>query len=184
MIMPPDGSQPVILPGDVFLASRESFLFKAIQFVEEIWSSDHHAIYGHAGLIVDQYGKTSEALWRVGYGKISNYKGQKVLIARPVYDIYNDVIIEPIKMVAMYKVINKHHGQFYPVHRLFLHLFKPLAKYFSTGYFVVCSEYVDKYMYYLRTRDGTYKGVTPDNLHDRWRRSSNVRIIYEGEWKW
>jgi hypothetical protein len=142
---------------------------------------DNESQYSHTGIITDPFGATIEALWTVKSQNLwEAYRGVKVLVVRNVY-------MQPEVYAAGFEKIRQHLGQWYPAHRLLLHLVG-LAKWihwdrivcseltakFETG----CAEFLgpDRAAGFLRN----YYGVNPDNLVDRWRESRYYEIVFEG----
>jgi hypothetical protein len=167
--------------GDVFCVhGNMGFVSAGIRCAERFWSKDNEATYGHAGIITDPMGNTLEALWTVKESNINKYKGTRLIIARPLYTNSYKKITESQKKLSITAVKSKHHGQFYPLHRLAFHLVPPLAKYAHLGSRVVCSELVAKYLYLIGARHAVYSGTNPDTLADEWRRWKQFEIIAEG----
>lgn len=169
-----------LLPGDVFCVHGNMGVVSwGIRSVERFHSRDNEATYGHSGIILDRNGNTFEQLWTATTKNISQYIGSKLIVARPTNSLNENEIDESKKLLCMRVLQDKHKGQFYPVHRLALHLIPPAAKYVSCGSRVVCSELVAKYLYNINARHAVYTGVSPDTLADEWHHWSNYDIIFE-----
>lgn len=167
-------------PGDVFCVHGNMGLVSAgIRMVEKIWSKDNEATYGHSGIITDHAGNTLEALWTVKESNISQYKGQKVIIARPTHTLSGKGITEGQKRLAIAAIKAKHLGQYYPIYRLGMHLVRPLAKIRTFGR-LVCSEVTAKNLHLLQVRHSQYEGTNPDMLADEWKHWRNFEIVHEG----
>jgi len=172
-------------PGDVFCVTGSmrgvSWL---IRLAEKFWSTDNKASYGHAGIILDQSGKTFEVLWTARQSDLSSYSGQEIIIARPTVLYGTHIPISPKAVQDTLKtIIDVTQGLPYPVHRLFLHLVPPLAKYASLGRWKVCSELVAEYLKQLGARPFIASGVNPDTLADMFVEWKNFDVIYEGVFK-
>lgn len=170
-----------VLPGDVFCTANPWIVGRMINAAEKVWSKDNRAEYGHAGIIIDTAGTTLEALVTVRHGALSDYKDKPIMIARPTTQM-DGPSINNIPL-AISRVEGNHLGQWYPAWRLILHLFPPLAKYVASKKFLVCSELVAKYLFYLGARHSQYMGTNPDTLADEWKRWRNFEIIFEGVWE-
>ena len=158
--------------GDVFLSKNPMWLGKVINFIQRIWSKDSHSIYSHAGVILDESGRTFESLWTVkSQNLFKAYAGQEVLIAR-----HKDMNPKRV-FVALKYIHNIHDKDFYPFYRLFFHLLPPLAK-ISTGS-VVCSELVALFLEKCGLM-GWHNGCNPDNLHDMVKFHKGWSVIFEG----
>lgn len=168
--------------GDIFLSANSWIIGRAILAVEKFWSTDDSAQYGHGGLIISPQGDTFEALWRTKQNHLDFYLGRKVMIVRPELTMSQTEIPSGAKVTALEELMLMHAGDVYPVHRLILHLLPPLAKIFSSGRFVVCTELVAKYLSRIGCRHNNWEGATPDMLADECRNYRNYRVIYEGVW--
>lgn len=169
-----------VLPGDVFCTANPWTVGRIIKAAEKVWSRDNRAEYNHAGVVVDSAGGTLEALWTVRNGNLSDYSGKPILIARPISQL-EGFGINNIPL-SINRVETEHLGQIYPAWRLIFHLVPPLAKYVALKRFVVCSELVAKYLFYVGARHGQYMGTNPDTLADEWKRWRNFEIVFEGVW--
>lgn len=158
--------------GDIFLTRNPMWLGRAINTVQAFWASDNKSEYSHAGIILDRKGTTLEALWTVRSQNIYEaYDGTKVLIGRHEQ-------MNPERFERGFKAVSGHQGQRYPFHRLAFHLLPPLAKYISSGRFLVCSEHAGKF-FWGAGLIGFYKGRNPDHLADMVRRWKAWEIVYE-----
>jgi len=160
-------------PGDIFLTENPMALGRAINAVQRFWSKDHHSVYSHAGIIIDEAGSTYESLWRVRSQNLYEaYKGNNILIARHEHML-------PGAFNYAFKYIKQDHDRdFYPFYRLTFHLFPPLAKICTRS--VVCSELVAKFLHYLDMFP-FYNGCTPDDLHDHIVWGKGWKKIYKGQ---
>ncbi len=170
--------------GDVFcVQGNMGAVSSMIRLAERIWSRDNQAVHGHAGIIRNSIGETLEALWTVKESHLDEYRGKQVIIYRPVQDL-DGAFIDPAYLAKAYgDLLEEHLGRWYPVHRLALHLVPPLAKYISTGRWLVCSELVAKYLWLIDARDLPYTGVNPDTLADEWRYYFNFQEVFSGIWE-
>lgn len=180
-LLPSDDNLIPLQLGDVVCcAGSMGFVSAGIRLMEKIWSEDNEATYGHSMLVTDPAGSVLDTLWTVRNNHIGAYRGQPVIVARPVSTINNQPISVVAKSVAIGAIVRDGMGRWYPVHRLMLHLIPPLAKYASSGKYLVCSERVAKYLTIIAARDEVYAGITPDDLADEWRRWKNFDVIFEG----
>jgi hypothetical protein len=174
---------PNLHPGDVLcVAGGMAVVSAGIRLVERFWSKDSEASYGHSAIVGTEGGTLLDTLWRVRWTHISRYAGQPMIIARPVKTLRGIAITDAAKTCALKMVSADGHGRCYPVHRLLLHLVPPLAKYWSNGRQMVCSERTAKYLCLIGAMDEPWAGITPDDLADRWRCWSNFTVIFEGIW--
>ena len=175
----PNGAE--MIRGDVFCVTGSMGLVSAgIRLVEKIWSEDNEATYGHSGIVANNCGLILDTLWRVRWNRLDEYRGQQVLVARPVQTMRGVDISESWKKVALDAIAGESLGRWYPVHRLALSLLPPVAKYASAGKLLMCSERTAKYLACLSARGEVYAGINPDDLADEWRRWKNFDVIYEG----
>ncbi|MDX9820633.1 MAG: hypothetical protein RBT20_01765 [Syntrophales bacterium] len=173
--------RPLLQAGDEFATRNPMALGSVINFVQRAKSVDNASEFTHAGMIVGGDGNTLEALWTVKNQNLwEAYRGERVLIVR-------NINMTPEVYAAGYGKIERHIGQWYPVHRLLLHLLH-LAKWVHWDR-LVCSELVakfetgcaeclglDKASGFMRN----YYGVNPDDLADRWRESRYYQVVFEG----
>ena len=168
----------ILQTGDIFCVSDTRLLSRAILSAERIQAPDRDADYSHAGIIAGCGGKTLEALWTVKYAHLARYLGKQIIIARPTHTQYtHDQLTLGQKTSAFLDVANEHGGDWYPVHRLLLHLC-PLSRAVGVGSFVVCSELVAKYLKLLGARTWPYIGVNPDMLADEVVNWRNYEIVF------
>jgi hypothetical protein len=172
--------------GDVFVVRSSGVIPWSIRLAELIWSSDHEAKYNHCGIVLSPAMDTLEVLWTVKHASLWRYAGKDIAVYRPMRTLQDgfcdSMPITPADKDYAIKLIEKHHkGSWYPVHRLILHLFRPLAK-ISTGDFLVCSELVAKYLWHVDARGRQFAGANPDMLADEWRYWRNYQLIYQGKW--
>jgi hypothetical protein len=159
--------------GMVFAVYSGSTLAKAINVCQKVKSTDNESIYNHAGIIVGETGRTFEALYKIGYSDINQYKGCQVLIVK-------HCLMDEGRFQGVWPEIDKLDGKIYPFPRLFLHLFG-LAKFVHWKY-PVCSELVGKFEVEAGLRKNWW-GLNPDHLADEWRISRYYDTIYEGIWE-
>jgi hypothetical protein len=133
---------------------------------------DDKASYSHAGIMVDAR-TTFEALWRNQRQPLFEaYAGKAILIGR-----HQDMTMR--RFLNGFRGVSYLEGRWYAGHRLFLHIIPPLAKYFKTGQFAVCSELAAKFLQDAGLID-FWAGVNPDYLADMIRRWVGWRVIFEG----
>lgn len=174
---------PALHPGDVLcVAGGMAVVSAGIRLVERFWSKDSEAAYGHSAIVGTAGGTLLDTLWSVRWTHISRYAGQPMIIARPTKTLRGIVITDAAKACALKMVSADGHGRHYPVHRLILHLVPPLAKYWSNGRQMVCSERTARYLCLIGAMDEPWAGITPDDLADRFRRWHNFTVIFEGIW--
>lgn len=165
---------PHLLPGDVFGVRSPGVLGKGIRFVEWVQSPDWEATYNHSGIILDEQGRTFEALWRIREASLKEYEGRQVIIAR-----YLGRTERRVEM-ALAAIRAKYAGRGYPFWRIGLYLIPYMAKFASTGKYGVCSEVTAEYLYFLGARHKHWPGANPDMLADEWRRWQVYEVIFEG----
>lgn len=180
-------TEPLILQrGDVFVCQGNmGVVSAAIRTAQKVLSRDNRADYGHAGIVTSATGATLEALWTVRAGRLDDYAGQRVLIARPARSLYRpqaDISLRT-RDLAIDQIERQYLGRVYPLWRLPLHLVPWAAKYASTGRWLVCSELVAKYLVLIAARDTVYAGISPDTLADEWVCFRNFDVLYEGDWQ-
>lgn len=159
--------------GDIFLTRNPMMLGKIINAVQKFNSPDNESIYSHAGIIIDESGKTLEALWTVKSQNIyKDYKGIEVLILR-----YSGMTDEAFSNGM--KKIKRHVGDFYPVIRLFTMIIPQIAKHLYLGN-GVCSELTGEFLNGVGLKDVYWKGWTPDNLHDYTRIHRDFSVVHKG----
>ncbi len=174
-------SQPVLHPGDEFATKNPMSLGVAINFVQKAGAADNESEYTHTGIVTVAWGMALEALWTVKSQNLwEAYRGEKVLVVRNLY-------MSPQVFAAGYAKVQRHIGQWYPVHRLLLHLLG-VAKWIHWDR-IVCSELTAKFeagcAEYLGSDFGAgfmrnYYGVNPDDLVDRWKISRYYETVFEG----
>jgi hypothetical protein len=162
-----------IRAGDVFATKNPMWLGRIINMIQRFWSRDGRSKYSHGGIIVNEHGETFEALWRIGRSTLFKYAGEEIIIARCVTVSAKDIDF------ALKRLIVQHTGHFYPLWRLPMHLFPPLAK-ISIIKRPVCSELVAKYEHLLGIRHGQWAGTNPDTLSDEWIRWRWFEVLGEG----
>ena len=163
----------MIHKGMLFAVNSGSTLAACINGIQKVKSTDNESHYNHAGILVGDGGRTFEALWKIGYYDLKQYKGYQMIIVKHTKmtdDLFN----------AAFPEIGKLNGKVYPVPRLFLHMVG-LAKFIHWKY-PVCSELVAKFEFECGIRKNWW-GINPDNLADEWRISKYYDVIFEGVWK-
>ena len=173
--------RPTLQPGDEFATRNPMALGMAINFVQAAGAVDNQSDFSHTGFITSVDASTLEALWTVKSQNIWDaYKGARVLIVR-------NINMTPDVYAAGFAKIKKHIGQWYPAHRLILHLLH-LAKWVHWDR-IVCSELTAKFETGCAEHLGpdvaagfmrNYYGVNPDNLVDRWTISKYYNTVFEG----
>jgi hypothetical protein len=169
--------------GDVFCSANSWAIGRAVQFVQKVLSKDNASKYGHAGIVVDGYGQTIEALWTTKVNHLDSYIGKPVLIARPIKTIMDVEISEGMIESALEEIEANNLGRAYPFWRLLFHLVPPIAKHLTSRRHLVCSELVAKYLWLIRSRHNQYPGTNPDDLADEWSRWKNFKVVFEGTWE-
>lgn len=200
LILLEDNMKIDLKPGDMFCTANPSTLGKMINSVQSAISYDGESLYSHAGIITNSKGDTFEALWTLNEQNLfEKYSGVRVAIARwiglPELNIIgmNDVVFDYVYN----KLHEEHDGQFYPGWRLLFNIVPPLAKLTSfKGKFVVCSELVAKFLYYVHDfvqpdhdceneycwpRHKWFTGTSPDMICDEWHRWNGFAVLYEKE---
>jgi hypothetical protein len=170
-------------PGDIFCSSNPMSIGVLINAVQRLWATDRQSKYSHAGIIVSSGGMTLEADWHVdGFCMFQKFHGDNVIIGRWI-GMTNDKLMEGLKG------INSHIGNFYPVHRLILHLIR-VANLFH-WHRLVCSELVAKFLYKMGARHPAYFGTNPDHIADEIHDDLNAdrtgpkfEIVFEGILPW
>jgi len=161
-------------PGDVFCTENPMWLGKAINAVQRFWDEEDESKYSHSGFILDDCGTTSEALWTLRKSNINEYCGKPVVIGR-------HRCMNPERFFSAYEKMENREGSWYPLHRLSLFFFPPLAKYLHFSGRPVCSEWAGKMLF----ESGIFKtwaGKSPDYIADimiRWREWD---VIFKGIW--
>ncbi len=165
-------SFPALAAGDFFAVKGRDAFGAAINFLQRFWDTNlDDSEYSHNGIIETPAGGTLEAVSTVRRQDLfTAYAGEEVLIAR-------HKSMTPGRFSSGMAKVAPNIGQWYPVHRLFLHLLR-LAKYVHWRA-VTCSELVAKFLAGAGLRRSWY-GVTPDNLTDQWKESKYYDIIFEG----
>lgn len=161
-------------PGDVFATANPQALGWMINFVQAIQSDDCSSTYGHTGIITSAEGETFEALWRIGPGNLSAYRGKRIIIAR-----WNKMDESAFKK-GMIDILPQS-GQWYPFGRLLLHLFRISKIHIKNR--EVCSELTTHFLVKAGAcmmSGQNWHGVSPDEPVDEWRISRHFDIIYEG----
>jgi hypothetical protein len=171
----------MIQRGDVFVVRSPGVLPAVIRWTEVLWSADNVAEYNHAGIVIADDLTTLEARWKVKEWNLSKYAGREIAIYRPTKTLAAVPITSGNIDSAIYLIEENHKGQFYPVHRLFLHLIRPLAKFSYKGRFLVCSELVAKYLHLLGARGKLFAGTNPDMLADEWKHWRYFNLVYKGK---
>lgn len=158
-------------PGDLFLSYSPGVVSRMINAIQRFWSSDGKSQYSHAGIILNQAGEVFEAVGEgVNTGDLFHYAGKPVLIAR-----HSEMDLSLFQY--SFEKVQRHRGESYPVHRLFLHLFPPLSKW-GLG-MAVCSELVAELLCFADIME-YWQGVNPDELADMFRHWKGFEIVFEG----
>lgn len=165
---------PKLKAGDIFCTcDPRGGLAPAISALQGLWAADGAAEYSHAGVILAPGGTTFEALWRVRRQDLWHaYPAPaRLLIGRHVG-------MNAARFDRGWKVTRGYEGRHYPVWRLGLHIIPPLARFFSSGEWLVCSELAAKFLWGADLLS-YYKGVTPDHLADAIRLWDDFEVVYE-----
>ncbi|MFA6152921.1 MAG: hypothetical protein WC716_16485 [Chitinophagaceae bacterium] len=157
--------------GDCFCTRNPMFLGRIISAIELFWSTDGHAEYSHAGMMLNNTQTFESLLTNKSQDFYQGYQGENVLVVRPQ-------VPDLDKFLALQKIYKEHNGKWYPFHRLPMFIFPPLAK-INIADRPVCSEMTAKYLTLLKIRQN-WKGVNPDTLADEFRNWKQYEIIYEG----
>lgn len=183
MVAPISLSRINIQAGDYFCVRGHGAIAAGIRAAEWFNSHDNEATYGHCALILNERGTVLDTRWIVGRTNLSLYYGQQILIARPTHRICPKGvwIDDSDKMLALKAIEIRDTGKWYPVHRIPMHLIPWVAKFFSRGRMMVCSERVASYLSEIGARNGPCAGATPDMLADEARRWRNIEVAAEGE---
>jgi len=160
-------------PGMEFAVSSHSDLAHCINFMQKVKAVDNESTYNHAGIIVDEKGITFEALMKIKYSTLDQYKGRQIIIV-----CHKEM--GPRRFALAWPEIQKLNGKIYPFPRLLLHAVG-LAKYVHWKY-PVCSELVAKFEFEAGIRKQWW-GINPDNLVDEWHISKYYEIVFEGIWE-
>jgi len=176
---------PELQPGDEFATRNPMALGSIINIVQAAKAIDNESQYTHTGIIIDSDGTTLEALWTVNSQNLwEAYRGDKVLVVR-------NINMTPELYAAGFAKIQPHIGQWYPAHRLLLHLLH-VAKWIHWDR-LVCSELTAKFEAGCAEHLGedktagfmrNYHGVNPDDLVDRWTISRYYTTVFEGVVEW
>jgi hypothetical protein len=174
-----------IQAGDYFCVEGRGFAAAGIRAVQRFNSFDNEATYGHSAIIMSgETGMVLDTRWTVKYTNLSDYAGQKILIARPNFTVAPGepprAISESDKRLAIKALALKDFGAIYPVHRIILHLIPPISKFLWAGWMKVCSERTAAYLQAIQARPFRVPGTTPDMLADEARHWKNIDVIFEG----
>ena len=166
-------SYPYLNAGDIFLTANPMWMGRLINWVQTFNSKDNQSKYSHAGIILNNQGRTFEALWTNKQQNLFKvYQGKQILIAR-------NNKMQSDRFTFGWNGIKHHEGKLYAGHRLFFFLVcPPLAKYFCLG-FGVCSELTMKFLYRAGLTKA-WKGWTPDDIDDMVHHYREYTIIFEG----
>ena len=166
-------SYPYLNAGDIFLTANPMWMGRLINWVQTFNSKDNQSKYSHAGIILNNQGRTFEALWTNKQQNLFKvYQGKQILIAR-------NNKMQSDRFTFGWNGIKHHEGKLYAGHRLFFFLVcPPLAKYFCLG-LGVCSELTMKFLYRAGLAK-TWKGWNPDDIDDMVREHREYTIIFEG----
>jgi hypothetical protein len=166
--------------GDVFCTENPFFMGRAICAMERFWDLDKKAEFSHSFFTIsDKTGR--EVLWTKRDRDFrEHYRGSKILIGR-----HKDMT--PLKaskgIMALEKFMPEYYSKWhflkrhYPWWRIVLHIIPPLAKYISTGNYMVCSEYTKRFIDETGVNGGYgynfWKGANPgtiENMIYNWKR--------------
>ena len=166
-------SYPYLNAGDIFLTANPMWMGRLINWVQTFNSKDNQSKYSHAGIILNNQGRTFEALWTNKQQNLFKvYQGKQILIAR-------NNKMQSDRFTFGWNGIKHHEGKLYAGHRLFFFLVcPPLAKYFCLG-LGVCSELTMKFLYRAGLTKA-WKGWTPDDIDDMVHHYREYTIIFEG----
>lgn len=167
--------KPLVQAGDVFGTENPMALGRAINAVQRFWSHDHESTYSHTGTILDSKGTTFEALWTCKRQNLFEaYAGKQVIIARFVGNPKCEMGF------ALDTVVKNFDGCRYPIWRVPMHLFPPLAR-INLFHKPVCSEMTAFYEWILGARHEHWSGANPDVLTDEWRNWDAWAVVGEGK---
>ncbi len=161
-----------LLPGMIFCTNNDTWLSKTINAVQKFNATDGQSKYAHAGIIINETGSSYESLWTIRRAHIREYIGKEILIGR------HEAMTRPLFLKG-WANIAVHDGQGYPWWRLPLHLFKPIAKYASSGKFPVCSELACKFLKECGLVD-EWRGKNPDDIADMIHKWRGWSVVFEG----
>lgn len=173
-------------PGDIFVSENPSpFLKYFIMKAQRAIAFDGHAVYGHAGIIVDSGGRTFESGikikglngFRIGYQNLyEEYDGVNVMILRHAEMTEN--VFEP----AFSPLSTEYCKKIYPIWRLPLFLIPSVARKIKMTNLGVCSEIAAKLLYNAGLIP-QWRSVFPDMLadwgHQTWGKKG-LNIIWKG----
>ena len=124
--------------GDEFASAGTGWISKSILFISRLTSLQSEAKYSHVGIILNNKGKTIEALWDgIKYDSLDKYIGKQVIIFRRI-NVSDDVKQYAISRVKYFK------GRPYPYWRFIWHAIPGLSK-IRLIKIPVCSELVKYY---------------------------------------
>ena len=160
---------------DIFCVSTPDGVGSAIRLAERYGEVDNRAFHTHTGLIVNETGRTIEALHRYAYNHLNEYSGQHIIIGRH-RRMKRDMALSGIAK------LQKYIGKRYPYSRLpLIGLFPRLSKYLYWGK-PVCSE-LSLLGWHEAGVIGFWKGVTPAYVADMIRLWRSIEIIYDNIWE-
>lgn len=158
--------------GDVFLVYSPGFIAKTINAIQAFWAKDLKSKFSHAGLIWDDFGGTLESSWTVEVSSLWPARANnRILVVRPDAPDY-------LKEEALLSIYNSHHGDRYPIMRLPIYALG-MARHIHWK-FMVCSELVAKYLFYLNLRDYHWFGTNVDDLEEELRHWRGYSIVFDG----
>ena len=162
--------------GDVFCVGTSKAPGFFIRLMSWLSSKDNKVRHNHSGIILGPDGRTFEAFFTgIKEGHISKYRGEVLLIARPIGPS-PDVIFD-----ALNKIQLKHTGQVYPFLRILLFCIPYAAKFVSSGKWYVCSEITASYLRRIGLWFRLIGGTTPDDITDYiWeQKGTRFEIIFD-----
>jgi len=160
-----------IRPGDIFCTTDPRWIGPITNAVQAFWDPDGKSKYSHSGIIYDENGVTSEALWTIRKNHLRKYIGKPVIIGRHK-DMTGNLFWQA------YRQIQSQEGTWYPFHRLFLHMLPPLAKYIHFTGIPVCSEWASKLLVKSNLMEH-WAGITPNYLADMMIMWDDWTVLYE-----
>lgn len=193
-------------PGDVFASRGSGMMSMLIRFGQWLEDCGESAPYNHIGGVVHAaaaapalwftVGETVESKTVIGRYHLKDYLGEEIIIARHVgmsRSLYKKGIVEVLDNI----------GQVYPSPRILLHAVDmvrghvwkkitgrspklKMCDFSITGDWPVCSELWAQFFLaaglptgFPEDKEGTWKGVTPDDFYDAWRSRLDLWSVIE-----
>ncbi|MBC8459649.1 MAG: hypothetical protein H8D67_16790 [Deltaproteobacteria bacterium] len=163
-------------PGDFFATQGKGLISTLINFFQRLWSKDNEARYTHCGLILDPKGTTLESTIKGtldSQNLFETYSGIQIFISR-----YDKLTSELFKR-SLEALEKEFGGEDYPLYRVLLHIFPPLARLHFLGR-AVCSEVVAYYLWRIEARHRWWASTNPDTLSDEWHKWKDFTTVFEG----